>query len=92
LADLHYSALSSLVSTELLNSQKTLSDYDGPLLLAHGKNDLIVPHSHAVAIYSAAREPKQLISLDEAGHNISANGTYQSALLAFIKSYSKQKE
>ncbi|XZE52104.1 alpha/beta hydrolase [Planctomycetaceae bacterium SH139] len=92
LADLHYPALSSLVSAELLNSQETLSDYDCPLLLAHGKNDLIVPHSHAVAIFSAARGPKQLVSLNQAGHNISTNGTYQSALLAFIKSHSKQKE
>lgn len=92
LADLHYPALSSLVSPELLNSQETLSDYDGPLLLAHGNNDLIVPHSHAVAIFSAAGEPKQLVSLNDAGHDISANGTYQAALLAFIKSHSRQEE
>lgn len=92
LADLHYTALSSLVSPELLNSQETLSDYDGPLLVAHGNNDSIVPHSHAVAIFSAAREPKQLVSLKDAGHNISANGTYQAALLAFIKSHSRREE
>ncbi len=91
LADLHYSVFSSLVSPDLLNSREALSDYEGPLLLAHGKNDPIVPHSQAVAMFAAASEPKQFVSLNDAGHNISANGIYQAALLRFIEGHSKRE-
>jgi fermentation-respiration switch protein FrsA (DUF1100 family) len=39
-----------------------------PLLIVHGEADRIVPFDHAVALYEAAREPKELWLVPGAGH------------------------
>jgi alpha-beta hydrolase superfamily lysophospholipase len=39
-----------------------------PLIVVHGKLDTVVPYSHGKAVYDAAHEPKQLISVPWAGH------------------------
>jgi len=41
-----------------------------PLLLVHGATDANVPHAEAVAVYAAAHEPKDLVTLEGAGHHI----------------------
>ena len=40
-----------------------------PFLVLHGKRDIIIPVSHARAIYELANKPKALIISDKAGHN-----------------------
>ncbi|MBT3200767.1 MAG: alpha/beta fold hydrolase [Phycisphaerales bacterium] len=39
-----------------------------PLILAHGRLDIIVPHNHSEQIYQAASGPKKLISLPLTNH------------------------
>lgn len=39
-----------------------------PVLIAHGKQDEIIPIENAYRLYEAAREPKELYVLPEAGH------------------------
>ena len=39
-----------------------------PVLIIHGGADRIVPPDHALALYEAAREPKQLWLVPDAGH------------------------
>jgi fermentation-respiration switch protein FrsA (DUF1100 family) len=39
-----------------------------PLILVHGRLDIIVPYSHSERIYAAATGPRKLISLPLANH------------------------
>ncbi|MBD2860121.1 alpha/beta hydrolase [Spongiibacter sp. KMU-158] len=57
-----------------------------PVFIIHGKNDEVVPVSHAEALMRAAREPKQLLEY-EGGH-IQTFGLEENRqqLMAFIKS------
>ena len=59
-----------------------------PLLIIHGTADRIVPYSHATRLFAAAREPKQLITV-EGGHHIGAmmdqKGLYRDALTKFFE-------
>ena len=41
-----------------------------PLLLVHGTEDESVPYAEALAVYAAAHEPKELVTLEGAGHQI----------------------
>ena len=49
------------------NNLKTLRNYPGPVLIAHGTRDSLIPFSHGVALQKAARRVR-LITYD-AGHN-----------------------
>lgn len=49
------------------NNLKTLRNYPGPVLIAHGTKDSLIPFSHGVALQKAARRAR-LIAY-EAGHN-----------------------
>jgi len=40
-----------------------------PKLFIHGKDDDTIPVSHGKALFAAAKEPKSLILVDNAGHN-----------------------
>lgn len=56
-----------------------------PLLLVHGERDTIVPAAHSQRLYAAAREPKQLWLVDDAGH-IATFGTerWRQRLLSYL--------
>ncbi len=49
------------------NNLKTLRNYPGPVLIAHGTRDSLIPFSHGVALREASRRGR-LITY-EAGHN-----------------------
>jgi len=58
-----------------------------PVLLLHGRQDSLIPFSHAERNYAAAREPKRLVAL-EGDHNdlpYSAASDYQAALKAMLQ-------
>ena len=59
-----------------------------PLLIIHGTVDDVVPYSHATRLFAAAREPKQLITIDGGGHigaMMRADGVYRDALVKFFE-------
>lgn len=39
-----------------------------PLLLLHGTNDSVIPHSHSQTLYDLAQEPKRLILVNGGQH------------------------
>jgi abhydrolase domain-containing protein 17 len=39
------------------------------VLVMHGALDAIIPLGHGERLFAAAREPKRLLVIDEAGHN-----------------------
>jgi fermentation-respiration switch protein FrsA (DUF1100 family) len=71
-------------------SAKKLEGVRVPVLVAHGALDRTIPVEQGYKLYSAAREPKRLIIIPEAGHNdlISKGGAeYLNELTSFIQSY-----
>jgi hypothetical protein len=73
-------------------SAKKLERVSAPVFVAHGGRDATIPVEQGYKLYNAAREPKQLLIVQEAGHNdlIARGGSeYMDALAGFIKSYVK---
>jgi fermentation-respiration switch protein FrsA (DUF1100 family) len=51
------------------DSARKLSNINCPVLVAHGARDEVIPVEQGRALFAAAREPKELIIVSEAGHN-----------------------
>lgn len=71
-------------------SAKKLERIDAPVFVVHGALDQTIPVEQGYKLYSAAREPKRLLILPEAGHNdiISKGGPgYMDALADFVMTY-----
>lgn len=50
-------------------SARKLEQVSAPVLVAHGTRDRTIPVEQGYKLYTAAREPKRLIIVEEAGHN-----------------------
>ena len=53
---------------EMLNNERLLKNVTCPVMIVHGKKDLVVPFRNAKRLYAAANEPKKLFTIDQAGH------------------------
>ncbi len=63
-----------------------------PVLIAHSRDDEIVPFAHGEALFAAAREPKQLVVMS-GGHNegfLFARSEWAAALGAFLERVARQ--
>jgi uncharacterized protein len=61
-----------------------------PILIVHGKNDTFIKPEYSKMLFKAANEPKQLLIIDNAGHNDVwdiGGETYKNSLIAFFKKY-----
>lgn len=70
-------------------SAKKLEQVRVPVLVTHGARDRTIPVEQGYKLYAAAREPKRLIIVPEAGHNdlIATGGNdYLDAVAGFIRS------
>lgn len=72
-----------LVSTQF-NSLAKIKDYQGPLLLAHGDADEVVPYQQGLDLFEAAPGPKQMITSPGGKHNDPLPEKYREALDQFI--------
>jgi fermentation-respiration switch protein FrsA (DUF1100 family) len=69
-------------------SAKKLAEVRAPVFVAHGALDRTIPVEQGYKLYAAAREPKRLVIIEQAGHNdVIARGgkEYLDALTEFIK-------
>ena len=57
-----------------------------PLLLVHGSQDEVVSVSQAHRLFEKAKEPKQLIIIDGAGHRLRQNDKAIDTVLGWLKS------
>jgi pimeloyl-ACP methyl ester carboxylesterase len=48
------------------NSLARIGEVHIPVVITHSRNDKLIPYSHALALFAAANEPKQLITFDAA--------------------------
>jgi len=68
-----------------------LPRYQGPLLMAHGDADTLIPLEMGRALYRVANEPKQFHSIPDAGHNWTPTPAYTESLDRFIASLPRDK-
>ncbi|HWP42333.1 MAG TPA: alpha/beta fold hydrolase [Blastocatellia bacterium] len=70
-----------------LESAKKLARVQCPVFITHGEPDAIVPTKHAYALFAASREPKRLMILPGAEHNVSGFGgdRYFNELAGFVR-------
>lgn len=68
------------------DSLSKIADYHGPLLIAHGTADRVVPYQQGQSLFEAANEPKQFITIKDGGHNWEKPERYVTELAAFFDS------
>ncbi len=56
-----------------------------PLLLVHGNQDETVPLNNVYRLYEKAKEPKQIIIVDGAGHRLRHNGSAMASVIDWLK-------
>ncbi len=83
-ADVHFPKLSWLVRRDQLNSAAQLATLRVPLLVSHGTADQTIPFVLGEKLFVAAGEPKQFVSIEQAGHNNWLTEPYLRELDAFI--------
>jgi len=60
-----------------------------PLLLVHGSEDEVVAVTDAYRLYDEAREPKQIIIIDGAGHRLRQDDRAMAIVIDWLKSHIK---
>jgi len=55
--------------TERFHNLRAMEAVKSPVLLVHGRQDIIVPHTHSLCLYEVCRSRRKLIIPDNMGHN-----------------------
>lgn len=76
--------IGSLMSMQM-NSLDKIKTYRGPLLLAHGDADEVIPYSHGLTLYEAAPGSKRMVTIRGGKHNDPQPEEYRLALDEFLK-------
>ena len=82
-----------LISRYSYDSLSTIKEVKAPVLIAHSREDDIIPFSHGRALYEAAPEPKQFLEM-RGGHNdgfIFMRQEWVTQLAAFLESTRTRK-
>jgi len=58
-----------LAATIQFNSLARIGGVHMPVIIAHSRADTLIPYSHALRLFAAANDPKQLISFDAPAHD-----------------------
>ena len=68
-------------------SARKLAAVHCPVLITHGSNDNVIPVEQSRVLYNAANEPKRLIIVQDAGHDVSgfAGDRYLDSVTGFIR-------
>jgi uncharacterized protein len=69
-----------------------IADYHGPLLMAHGEADTIVPIRYARRLFAAANQPKQFILLPGHDHNTPMPDSFYHAIREMLGSQGRTTE
>jgi len=68
------------------NSLDKIGSYQGPVLIAHGRNDNVVPFSQGRELFEAANQPRSFVPIPKARHNWTPPYDYLLTLSRFIDS------
>ena len=75
-----------LLPFDRFRNARYIGDIRSPVLVIHGTLDRVIPPAHGRRLFALAREPKQSLWVDGAGHNNLvhiAGDTYAAALMRF---------
>jgi len=67
------------------DSVHKIGDYHGPLLMAHGDADTIVPQQFGLRLFEAANEPKQFLRVTGHNHNDLMPEQFYGAVATFLE-------
>lgn len=84
-----YTRIGSLMRNQFKSIEK-IEDYHGPIWIAHGDSDSMIPFEHGKALFEAANEPKQFYTLAGENHNWIPTKEYLTGLNNFLKKISLQ--
>jgi hypothetical protein len=72
-------------------SKRKLSSIRCPVLIVHGEPDLTIPTEHGRILFNAANEPKKLLIVPGAGHNVfgSLGDEYLDQVVDFLRTETK---
>lgn len=73
-----------LLMTLRFDSEQKIKQFAGPVLIAHGDADEVVPFSHAERLHAAATGPKKLVKIAGGKHNDPKPEEYRQVLDTFI--------
>lgn len=73
-----------LVLSMRFDAVAAIKKYEGPVMIAHGDADEVVPFEHALALYSSAKGPKQLVTISGGKHDDPLPEEYRTALDKFL--------
>jgi fermentation-respiration switch protein FrsA (DUF1100 family) len=76
-----------LLLADPFDSQSVIARIGAPLLIIHGARDQTVPIRLGRKLFEAAREPKQFVTLPNAGHN----NTFSFGAMTYVKSFLDQR-
>ncbi|WP_252855973.1 alpha/beta hydrolase [Aeoliella straminimaris] len=65
-------------------SIERLPNFHGPVLIAHGSDDVVIPQSHGRALFEAANQPKQFVPIKGAKHDWAPPFDYLLTVSRFI--------
>ena len=69
-----------------IESEIFIDKINTPLLMVHGTNDLIIPHTHSYKLMNVAKDPKKLIIYEGKGHsNLDTREIFKEMTEYFVK-------
>jgi len=77
-----------------LDNVAAMEQITAPILFLHGKKDTIVPFQHSQEMFAGAHEPKQIVLLEDCGHNdmgVQNTEQFQGSIKAFVEKVSSQQ-
>ncbi len=86
-----YLPIKSLVHDNFDNINN-ISKVEEPVIIIHGDNDDIIPHTHSLKIIKEANEPKKLIIYPDVNHSNYDSKTVFTEMKNFFKSLEKNSE
>ena len=78
-----------LLMKDQFRSRDAISRVTAPLLVQHGDADTIIPVAQGRALFTMASEPKQLVVIPGAGHDIISDPAVWAREVAFFQSVLK---
>ena len=78
-----YTQVGSVLNNEYPSAQ-LIGNYHGPLLMAHGTDDVTIPIEHGRKLYQAANQPKEFFEMPDTTHNWFPSYSYLATVSRFI--------
>jgi uncharacterized protein len=72
--------------SDRFDSVSRIAAIQAPLLIVHGKQDLIIPFRHGQELFAAAVAPKTFVELPDRGHNEMHGPAFEAGVLKFLES------